>query len=350
MRGMVSSLRPLALCFLVACGGSAPLRSRGSQLGGANDMNRDPDLRDEKLNGRHTQYPIVLHHGFNASPDNEWGFYKVKEALEADGHVVYVSWVRPFGSVADRTTDLAEIVYDALVDQWHPWDDPAPLDLKVNIIAHSMGGLDSRELISVLGYGDAVASLTTISTPHHGSAVADFALSVLPDHADKALNALGKAFATTFTRADLAADSDVRAALTSLAESSAADFNATHPDDPRVFYQSWAGISSVGGITIPGMYDACGGTAPSASADKMNAQLVPMAAFVSHFADRGELLANDGMATVESAKWGTFRGCIPADHLDEVGQIKYNGTDPRTGFDHIRFYRNMAFDLAAAGY
>ena len=45
-----------------------------------------------------------------------------------------------------------------------------------------------------------------------------------------------------------------------------------------------------------------------------------------------------------------FRGCIPADHLDQVGQVRDEGANRRTGFDFIRFYRNIAFDLAAMGY
>src|SRR5206468_12628217 len=49
---------------------------------------------------------------------------------------------------------------------------------KVNIIAHAMGGLDARYVITTLGYGDRVASLTTMSTPHRGAALADFALSL----------------------------------------------------------------------------------------------------------------------------------------------------------------------------
>ncbi len=47
----------------------------------------------------------------------------------------------------------------------------------VHIIAHSMGGLDSRTLIAANHHGLAdpgrIASLTTLSTPHHGSPVAD---------------------------------------------------------------------------------------------------------------------------------------------------------------------------------
>jgi hypothetical protein len=55
---------------------------------------------------------------------------------------------------------------------------------------------------------------------------------------------------------------------------------------------------------------------------------------------------NDGIATVDSAHWGEFQGCIPGDHLSEVGQPQLHGPDPRTGIDHLRFYRNVAFDLA----
>ncbi len=56
---------------------------------------------------------------------------------------------------------------------------------------------------------------------------------------------------------------------------------------------------------------------------------------------------NDGMATLESSKWDAakFQGCIPADHLDEVGE-GMEGPDKWTGFDHVRFYRNVAFGLA----
>ena len=47
---------------------------------------------------------------------------------------------------------------------------------KVHIIAHSMGGLDSRRMIVDLGMADKVASLTTIGTPHRGTILADHVL------------------------------------------------------------------------------------------------------------------------------------------------------------------------------
>ncbi len=53
---------------------------------------------------------------------------------------------------------------------------------------------------------------------------------------------------------------------------------------------------------------------------------------------------------VTSAKWGNFRGCIPADHLREVGQPGLSGPRSSTGFDHLSFYRSIAFDLASQGF
>ena len=47
---------------------------------------------------------------------------------------------------------------------------------KVNIIAHSKGGLDSRYAISCLGMDKYVATLTTINTPHYGCDMVDYLL------------------------------------------------------------------------------------------------------------------------------------------------------------------------------
>jgi triacylglycerol lipase len=288
--------------------------------------------------GRATRYPIVLAHGFDASPTNRWGFYNVQGTLRQDGHRVFVATVPPYASPAVRAMHLKTFVDQALRETGAP---------KVNLIAHSMGGLDCRELISRMGYGDRVASLTTISSPHRGTQVADVALRLLPGRADDAINALASAWGRTYST--VANDSNVRDALTALAEASAPAFNASHPDDPRVYYQSWAGVSSVAGV--PGPYDrsACEGKLlrQGTRADVMDATLTPMAALTAHGL---ALRPNDGMATVESAKWGNFRGCFPADHLDEVGQPRRAGMDRRTGFDHLRFYRSVAFDLAARGY
>lgn len=47
---------------------------------------------------------------------------------------------------------------------------------KVHIVAHSLGGLDARFLVGVLG-SQQVLSITTIATPHRGSPLADWAVA-----------------------------------------------------------------------------------------------------------------------------------------------------------------------------
>lgn len=287
------------------------------------------------------RHAIVLAHGFDGSASNRWAFYKVAERLRADGHVVHEAQVSPYKSVTDRAAQLA-IHVDAAQRECKA---NAACDAsKVHIIAHSMGGLDSRFLISKLGYGDRVASLTTISTPHRGTNIADVLVKAVPASFSAGINALASLWGRTITERDLADGSDLKAALISLSETTTHDtFNPEVKDDERVTYLSWAGVSEIVGFPNPQDQVACEGTLHTRLGirDGMDPTLVPAAPFVAHGI---ELRPNDGVVTVESAKWGKFMGCIAADHLDEVGQPKDEG-NPLTGFDHLVFYRKLASSL-----
>ncbi|MDB4942912.1 MAG: Lipase precursor [Labilithrix sp.] len=296
---------------------------------------------DDAFTVKASRHAIVLAHGFDGSRTNRWSFYRVADALRKDGHVVHEAQVSPYRSVPERAVQLAAHI-DAAREECraHPGCDPA----QVHVIAHSMGGLDARYVIGKLGYGDRVASLTTVSTPHHGSHIADVLLGVVSDDMNKAVSAIASAWATTYTSKDLAGNSDLKGALRSISEDyTARTFNPEVKDDPRVTYLSWAGVSNVAGVPNTKDQIACEGTLSSRLGirDAMDLSLVPAAAFVAHGT---ALLPNDGMVTVESAKWGIFKGCIPADHLDEVGQPK-DRAHVLTGFDHLVFYRKIASSL-----
>lgn len=310
---------------------------------------------------RAARYPILLHHGFNASRTNSWSFYKVREALAADGHDVTSTEVEPFNGVPVRARTLAESVDRVRTESCRKQGARTDEDIavcertmRVNIISHSMGGLDARYLAATLGYGPKIASITTISTPHGGSNVADVGLGLTPDggRMGAVLDQLVACFGRTFTADDLARDSDIRAALESLSEANAPAFNRANPDQPGVYYQSYAGVSrAIGGPRTAGaqaeVLDACDGAyfGDVRRADFMAVQLSLGSFAVGHFTD----VPQDGMVTVENAKWGRFRGCIPADHLDEVGQVRDDRPDVYTKFDHIAFYRVVASDLARRG-
>ena len=286
--------------------------------------------------GHASRYPFVLVHGFRGSP-SKFGFENVAAALRSDGHEVIEVTLPPHGSAETRGRAIASQLESVVARTG-----------KVNIIAHSMGGLDSRVLVSELGWGDRVASLTTIATPHRGSALADAVLGLLPDQSlDEAINAVVDAFDGTYS--EMAGGADVRASYTSLSEAHAPAFNAAHADDNRVFYQSWAGVSNVFGIENPDDGPACGGRwyGGKRRVDHMDPRLLLSAPIVAH---GFEMRPNDGLVTVESAKWGNFRGCLPADHIDEVGGGAETGTHWESGFNHVRFYRSVAFELAGQGF
>jgi triacylglycerol lipase len=309
----------------------------------------DPDCALPPLfdapSGVAAAYPIVLAHGFDASHSdslvNRWAFYKVADTLRQDGHTVCTPTVPPYETAEERAKVLAEGLSACLQEHGAT---------KVNIVAHSMAGLDARHAISQLGLADSVASLTTISTAHRGTYVADFALGVLPGVLDPIVDALASLWGRTYS--ELSDDSSVRGALTSLSKERSEVFNQENPNADGVLYQSWAGVSSMFGIqSYKRVLEACGGAARTfiyeGAADRMHLTIKPMAPLA---AEGIANLVGDGMVSVESAKWGEFRGCIPADHMDEVGQYRNEGPNPHTGFDHLRFYRTLAYDLAARGF
>ena len=111
-----------------------------------------------------TKYPIILVHGL-ALRDTKFikAFGKIESKLSEAGYQVCTANIDAFGSVENNAEQLKEVILAILRD--------TNAD-KVNIIAHSKGGLDSKYMISHLDMSDKVASLTTLCTPHKGSPVA----------------------------------------------------------------------------------------------------------------------------------------------------------------------------------
>lgn len=113
-----------------------------------------------------TRYPILLVHGLGIKDMlfiKSWG--KIDRILRIQGHTVFKSRIDAFGTVKSNALQLKEEIEDILQKTGAE---------KVNIIAHSKGGLDAKYLIRELGMADRVASLTTLCTPHRGSPIASF--------------------------------------------------------------------------------------------------------------------------------------------------------------------------------
>ncbi len=119
-----------------------------------------------------TKYPILLVHGVffrDTRIFNYWG--RIPRALEARGAKIYYGSHQSALSIKDSATELAARI-QAIVKRTGCE--------KVNIIAHSKGGLDCRYAIAECGIAPFVASLTTINTPHRGCIFAENLLNAAP--------------------------------------------------------------------------------------------------------------------------------------------------------------------------
>jgi triacylglycerol lipase len=137
-------------------------------------------------------YPIVLAHGVcrfdvlwnqvlrvddsdDPRIDSLHYFKGIRTMLKEKGYSVCHSRVAWAADVNTRAIDLRQNVRRILNETKAE---------KVNIIGHSMGGLDARHMLfNDRGQGkihERIASLTTISTPHEGSPFADWGLEHFP--------------------------------------------------------------------------------------------------------------------------------------------------------------------------
>lgn len=139
----------------------------------------DYEVKKEELNRTRaekrvcaTKYPILLVHGVcfrDSKILNYWG--RIPRELELNGARIFYGNHRSAASIAVCAEELSARIREILAETGAE---------KVNIIAHSKGGLDCRYAISRLGMAPYVASFTTINSPHKGCRYADVLLTVLP--------------------------------------------------------------------------------------------------------------------------------------------------------------------------
>jgi triacylglycerol lipase len=307
-----------------------------------------------------TRYPILLVNGIDTSPLFRWSDRIVDKMTVVGGHDVRLATLTPFQPPRVRAPELWRLIEEVRKATGAP---------RVNLICHSLGGLDCRYLASPnglsldLGGADlasAVASITTVGTAHRGTRVADVALGLLPDASSGQLvDDLAGILGDWFGDEALRNDADLRGALRALSLAEAPAFNAEILDAPGVYYQSWAGYSRPFG-TASATHDALlrdlcrtdegDGLTGFTKHDYMALALVPFTDLAGRMIDGGDIEPSDGLTAVRSARWGTFRGCVPADHMEQLGARNLPDVNVRNGFDVARFYANVAQDLAERGY
>lgn len=242
---------------------------------------------------------IVLVHGilgFRRRLGVEY-FRGVAEHFRAQGHAVLVPELDPTRGVEFRGAQLGEQINAGFING------AIDRNQATHIIAHSMGGLDSRFLLSPVNGSRLeapVRSLTTIGTPHQGSPVADLVdhpldLSPFPH---LPFGAAASPLQHVLDALGISLDG-LRDLTTSICQA----FSARFSNDPSVAYFSCAGT---GRPNFP----------------QTAALFLPFHQYI--FARTGQ--PNDGMVALDSAQWGTFDAATwPADHAEEVG---YNLDNP----------------------
>lgn len=258
------------------------------------------------------KYPVVFHHGFMGGTGMGMNM-PAAEVLQAQGLKVYRTEVSPANSIAYRAKQLGTQIDDILRKSGSQ---------KVNIIAHSMGGLDSRYLISSMGYSNRVASLTTIATPHRGTPLADIALS--SGRGNKVLNLFVTLASKGINSNSTLQNNNLNAALNDLRPSFMENtFNPQNPDKEGVYYQSYAGVSG------------------RDSEDRLTLLLL-----LSHNMIRKTHGANDGVVPLSSAKWSNFKGQLAADHIDLSGFRNLS----QTAMNYENFIVTITRDLSNRGF
>ena len=135
-----------------------------------------------------TKYPLVFVHGVffrDSNLFNYWG--RIPRTLKLHGATVYYGEHQSALTVKESARELAYRI--KLIVERSECE-------KVNIIAHSKGGLDCRYAISEFGLAPYVASITTVNTPHRGCLFAERLLDVIPESVK---NKVATVYNTTLT-------------------------------------------------------------------------------------------------------------------------------------------------------
>lgn len=264
------------------------------------------------------KYPVLLVHGMGFR-DNKiicyWG--RIPKILKEAGCTVHFGYQDSNADIETNGKHLLQRINQIIKETGAE---------KVNIIAHSKGGLDCRYAISTLGAGDRVASLTTISTPHHGSKTVD----LLMKFPDPLIRLVGFCTDCWFR---IIGDKKPNSyqVFHSFTTVGATKFNAETPDYPGVIYYSYAFVMKNPFSDIFMWF-------PNLVINLLEGE-------------------NDGLLTPDSVKWGEFKGIHRGvgrrgiSHCDEVDmrRIPLSRKSGEGVSDILNVYEKILSDLYQNG-
>lgn len=350
----LSLVTGLALGAMLTAGALAAPRSDWPEVGrfDKNGVYQPPKAKANfaKVHGKDStipRYPVILVHGqggfvkLEIGPAFGYYFNGVSKLFRKDGVPHHATKTDPFGTIANRAQQLK----DQLLDLGHE---------KVNLVCHSMGGLDARYMVTHLGMADRVASITTVGTPHHGSWYADWVLKWVFEK---------QRFWVVWDWLGIPRTSIPELTVSFLE----GEFNPKTPDMPGVRYFSVGGNQGYLGtiLVFKGAKLVMQIIEKRAVGKQLNMaeKLAERVLFPSEMRkawseDRAGVLStfgtdaswvppevagqNDCQVSVASSMWGEYLGTLNADHFDQPGWFGK--------FRAPRFFRGVAHMLADAGF
>lgn len=261
-----------------------------------------------------TKYPLLMVHGIffrDFEYLNYWG--RIPKALEENGAKIYYGKHLSAASVKKCGEELAARIEEICKEGGFE---------KVNVIAHSKGGLDMRYAISKCGADRYVASLSTINTPHRGCEFAEYLLEKIPE---KQKEAIAKTYNDTFARLG-DEEPNFMEGVTDLTHSFCEKFNEEVKDVEGIYYQS---VGSKQNNAVSGRFP-------------LNMSYL----LVKHFDG-----PNDGLVGEKSFRWGedyqyiTTKGRRGISHADMIDLNRENIPD----FDVREFYIQLVNGLKKKG-
>ena len=261
-----------------------------------------------------TKYPILMVHGVgfrDLQMYNYWG--RIPRFLKRFGADLHYGNQEGLATIEQNGEYIKKRIEEIIIETGAE---------KVNIIAHSKGGLDARYAISSCGMGDKVASLTTMNTPHHGCKFADVAYKKVKG---RIYNRLSKIGDTAF-RIYGDVNPDFYNTMIQFRTSDSEEFNNNNPDHPGIYYQSYMSVmkkaKSDSTLSIPFM-------------------------LIKHLGEE-----NDGLVSISSAQWGEFRGVFRNKNVRGISHadiIDLHREDIK-GFNVFEVYINLVSELKTKGF
>lgn len=231
------------------------------------------------------RHPVLLCHGYGAiaSLVKPSPLYDVAMLMRRHHVLAFAPNIVPYAKIETRAARWVRIILK-LIKQ-HDIE-------KLNVVAHSMGGLDIRYALSHLNAAPRVASFTSICTPHRGTSLAELALNTpagIRDKIGEFLDWMGeRVYPTTKSDAVASVGQLTRQYVTQT-------FNPEVPDIPGIPYYSY-----------------------SAAVGKGTEQSIKVISRYQNNHIYQQEGLNDGMVPVASARWGEHIKTGNISHLEQM--------------------------------